>query len=1094
MTAPSQALPSDHERRRSALDPRSSFLVQAPAGSGKTELLIQRYLVLLAQVSAPESVMAITFTRKAAGEMRQRVLEALRSAQENAPSEPHKLETWLLAHAVWERDRELGWELLSSPQRMRIQTIDSLCSWLAGRLPVLGGLGGAMEPSENTEESYQAAAAATIRMLDSDGPLASDARELLLHLENDAVRLAALISSMLKRRDQWLPRVGLSGDVDELRPSLEASLEAAVNYELSLAAKRMPNVEPTPQTLAEWKALAERLLTKADAQPRKKLPAPWTGMTLPAGFAAALARIPRLPEPRYEEHAWRVLAAALRLLRHAVAELRLQFQARGEVDFIEQSLAALRALGGETNPTDLSLALGERIEHLLIDEMQDTSVTHMELIRRLTAGWSGLNEEPPRTLFLVGDPMQSIYLFREAEVANFLDLRHNGLGGITLEPLTLEANFRSSAGIVEWVNTVFPGVLPPIEDAATGAIPYTPAKTTRPSDDARSVRVHPFAKGEDREEAECVGGLVEEALREAGGTVAILARRRADLIHVTEELKRRGIAFRAVDIDPLNARPVVLDLLALARALLHPMDRVSWLAILRAPWCGLTLADLSVLAEGAPQAAIYTLLGARGHLLSADGLRRWRRIAPVIDEALDRARRVRLRALVEETWRAIGGPQFLESSRDAADADAFLALLDDLDEGGEAAFAVLDAEVARLYAGADPAAVGLVQVMTIHKSKGLEFDTVIVPGLGKARRPPETELIRLVRLPLHGAEHVLMAAVAPTGQREEAGSYLANYRSEREKNESRRLLYVAATRAKRRLHLLGHIEYNERKGEWKPPHAGSLLHALWDTVQHEFAGLPVPAPAQSAVAGAYPGLRRFEAGWQTPKPEPALSWRAEASVEIQRERHSYKWVGDTLRHAGVVVHDWLVRIAHEGVGLWDETRIAGRAGLMRAQLATLGVPPEELDGALERVQSALARTLASERGRWLLARHEDDRREFALSAVAGGRISNYRVDCTFVDEGGERWIVDFKTSSHEGGGLDEFLDEEQRRYREQLERYAHIVAPGEPVRLGLFFPLLGEWREWAAPQSDVPRLAGTRPAGTLGPAPPGSAPLVRKAT
>ncbi|MEP7364004.1 MAG: UvrD-helicase domain-containing protein [Acidobacteriota bacterium] len=1061
MTAPSFALPPDHEQRRRALGPRASFLVQAPAGSGKTELLIQRYLVLLAHVNTPESVFAITFTRKAAGEMRARVLEALRSAQENAPAEAHKLETWKLARAVWERDQQLHWELLASPQRMRIQTIDSLCAWLAGRLPVLGGLGGNIEPSENPEEAYQAAAAAAIRMLDSDGPLAADIRELLLHLENDASRLAALISSMLKRRDQWLPRVGLSGDVDELRPVLEASLKAAVDYELSIVAKCMPSVEPAPQTLAAWKELAARLLTQKD-EPRKKLPAPWTGIELPRGFVAALRRIPRLPEPRYEDHAWRVLAAALRVLRHAVGELKLQFQARGEVDFIEQSLAALRALGDEHHPTDLALVMGERIEHLLIDEMQDTSVTHLELIRRLTAGWPGVHEEQPRTLFLVGDPMQSIYLFREAEVANFLDLRNNGLDELALESLTLEANFRSAAGIVDWVNETFPGVLPPVEDAATGAIPYTPAQATRPAEDPCAVHVHAFAKGEDKREAERVADLVDAA--QHNGSVAILARRRADLLFITEELKCRRIAFRAVDIDPLGARPAVLDLLSLTRALLHPMDRVSWLAVLRAPWCGLTLDDLSALAEGSPQEAIYNLLASRGHLMSADGQQRWDRIATFIDDALNRARRVRLRTLVEDAWRALGGPQCLESSRDAADAEAYLGLLDELDEGGEASFVALDAEVARLFAGSDPSAGGGVQVMTIHKSKGLEFDTVIVPGLGKAKRPPEPELIRMVRLPLHGVEHVLMAAVAPTGQKEEAGAYLGGYRFERERNESRRLLYVAATRARRHLHLLGDIEYNERKGEWKHPRAGSLLHALWDTVQGDFANLPVPAAHAEPVSHSYPQLRRVAAGWQTPPVEAPIRWREDDGVETMVERHSYEWVGDTLRHVGVAVHAWLFQIAQEGVESWNEQRVAERAPAMRAQLATLGVPPDEMDDALARVRLALTQTLASQRGRWLLTRHRDDQREYALTAVFGGVVSSYRVDCLFADGDGNRWVIDFKTSTHEGGGLNAFLDEEQRRYQGQLERYARLAFPNEPVRLGLYFPLLGEWREWSASQ------------------------------
>jgi ATP-dependent exoDNAse (exonuclease V) beta subunit len=92
----------------------------------------------------------------------------------------------------------------------------------------------------------------------------------------------------------------------------------------------------------------------------------------------------------------------------------------------------------------------------------------------------------------------------------------------------------------------------------------------------------------------------------------------------------------------------------------------------------------------------------------------------------------------------------------------------------------------------------------------------------------------------------------------------------------------------------------------------------------------------------------------------------------------------------------------------------------------------------------------------------DSRKEFPVSGVVDGEIVNGRVDRTFVDGNGVRWIIDFKTSSHEGASLEEFLDEQQRRYNGQMNRYARIFSKlGNPVRLGLYFPLLDAWREWA---------------------------------
>src|SRR3954468_7903565 len=122
MSAGSAARPpvADAADRERALDPRSSFIVQAPAGSGKTELLIQRVLRLLAGVERPEEILAITFTRKAAAEMRRRVLEALHAARAGVdpPEAPHKRLTFALAKAALARDRERGWRLLENPARL----------------------------------------------------------------------------------------------------------------------------------------------------------------------------------------------------------------------------------------------------------------------------------------------------------------------------------------------------------------------------------------------------------------------------------------------------------------------------------------------------------------------------------------------------------------------------------------------------------------------------------------------------------------------------------------------------------------------------------------------------------------------------------------------------------------------------------------------------------------------------------------------------------------------------------------------------------------------------------------------------------------
>ena len=152
---------ADQATRERALDPSRSFIVQAPAGSGKTGLLIQRYLALLARVGSPEEIVAITFTRKAAAEMRNRVLAALAGADGAAPPTPHERKTWELARAAVAHDRGQGWDLAANPNRMRVQTIDSLCAALTRQMPVLSGFGAQPEILEDAAAATSPASVTT---------------------------------------------------------------------------------------------------------------------------------------------------------------------------------------------------------------------------------------------------------------------------------------------------------------------------------------------------------------------------------------------------------------------------------------------------------------------------------------------------------------------------------------------------------------------------------------------------------------------------------------------------------------------------------------------------------------------------------------------------------------------------------------------------------------------------------------------------------------------------------------------------------------------------------------------------------------------
>lgn len=1061
---------SDQPQRERALDPRHSFIVQAPAGSGKTELLIQRYLALLACVERPEQIAAITFTRKAAAEMRSRVLDAMSFARTQLrPGGGHKARTWDLARAVVERDARLGWRLENARERLRVQTIDALCASLARQMPVVSRFGAPPAIVEKAEALYAEAARNTVAALQDARDRDAEALELLLrHVDNDAFRAEQLLAGMLAKRDQWMPPLARE---EHMREALEAAIGDAVAQAVSHARtlatdERVPGIPPHDDPIA-WMGFANALLVKGGEWRSRPAGEPYAAN---ARLRHALRRIQKLPPARYTDEQWAALGAIRRALLRAAAELLLVFARRGQVDFIELSQAASRSLETEEGPTDLLLALDYRIHHILVDEFQDTSSSQLELLRKLTSGW-----EPGdgRTLFVVGDPMQSIYRFRHAEVALFLAAQRDGIGSVPLEALTLSANFRSQAGVVEWVNATFPAVMAPRDDLASGAVRYAPSEPVHARDGV-GVVYHAFDAGDGQAEAAQVLRLIAEGLEQPardGGkpsTVAVLVRSRTHLESIVAALDAAELRFRAIEIEPLGHRPVVRDLFALTRAIVHLADRTAWLAILRAPWCGLTLDDLHAIAASAQPILWETLVDDFAlHGVSADGLERIVRLREALAPSIGQRRRSTLRAAVETAWLALAGPACVELAADLDDADIYLDFLEENERAGRLEdLGAFEEGVAALFALPDPDASDRLQVMTIHRAKGLEFDTVIVPGLARVTPtddPPLLMWLENVSQDRGAGAGLLLAPINPTGGDDDpAYAFLREIEKEKARHECERLLYVAATRARRRLHLLACLG-REHDGSVKDPPGGSLLARLWPAIGPRFAEcLATPnAAVQPRKAPAIPPsemLRRLARPVAIP-PMPPLAWSMPPQGARERAQIEFSWVGETARRVGSVVHRWLQAMAGDALRGWSVERVNGLAAAIRAELRQAGVAEAELDNAARSVQRALANTLEDPRGRWLLGPHRRAKREHRITAIVDGTPRALVIDRFFEDDEGNAWIVDYKTSAHEGGDLERFLAEEERRYRAQLEQYAGAM-PGRVTRLGLYFPLLRAWREW----------------------------------
>ena len=972
---------ADQTERDRALDPRHSFIVQGPAGSGKTTLLVGRFLKLLSLAQKPEEVLAITFTRKAAAEMRKRVLEKLPNSGE-------------IAH------------------RLRIETIDAFCLSLARQMPVPSQFGVAPGIAGDPQPLYREAA---WRAASAFGNPA--VARLLAHLDNNVGTAVDLLAGMLAKRDQWLRKTG--------RAPTRQALELAFASERNRLLRKAQELDA--RAAVEF---AESVLTKKGEWRKRSKEA--QALCANELLRRALTALLMLPAEKYSEPQWEALEAMLALLPLAAAELKLVFAARGEADFTEVAQGALRALGSVEDPSDLLLSLDARINHVLVDEFQDTSISQWELLDRLTAGWEGGGnpDGDGRTLFVVGDPMQSIYRFREAEVGLFLRARREGLPNVKLEPLALTTNFRSQAGIVDWVNSSFSRILPAAEDETSGAVPYSASSSSHAALPGEAVTWHA-----------CLDSVLEaqkiiELIQASQDNCALLVRNRSALAEIVPALKAAGIRFRAIEIDKLGEKQVVQDLFALTRALTHLADRVAWLAILRAPWVGFTLKEFTENFESKDSQTIWELIQ------DVPALDRFRSVlAPALADRL----RGTLRERVEGAWLALGGPACVAGAEDLEDAETYLCALEALEAAGEGDFARLAELLDELYAPPDPAAGEAdLQIMTIHKAKGLEFGTVILPGLERPPGKGDAPLMRWKELP---NKSLLLAPIKETGSDDEpAYDYLKKLDREAEDTEAARLLYVAATRAKHRLHLLACPK------KTMPPKR-SLLACAWPVAENVFADV---SPPQETLSSETPRtfvpflLKRLPAGWRPPAPPPAVAWTPppEGREGMQIE---FSWAGESARHVGTVVHAWLQRIAAAELKGWDAKRVESLRAAFERDLHRRGV--QSPGPAAELVVAALKNAIADERGRWLLGPHPVALNEHRLRS----RGRSFRIDRYLEDAKGGKWVVDYKTSGHKGGGIDAFLDAERERYAAQLDGYAEAVGG---ARRGLYFALLRGWREW----------------------------------
>ncbi|MGA8042798.1 MAG: 3'-5' exonuclease, partial [Terracidiphilus sp.] len=841
--------------------------------------------------------------------------------------------------------------------------------------------------------------------------------------------------------------------------------------------------------------------------------------------------------------------ACFTVLSHAAAELHVVFAEAGAMDFVEVAQIAQSVLeDADGFPTEAAQALADGIHHLLVDEFQDTSRRQHRLLASLAAAWSDAER---RTLFVVGDPKQSIYFFRDADAELFPRVTLKGLEStsgpiVSLEAVSLTTNFRTDPTLVHEVNRIFEDVFAVPDGSGVMFTPAAPARlrassfgprlglhlefmpragrARTPLQDSEQRNADQLAretalKAQLREIVAVIRGCdARMAQARAAGTpfrIAVLGRTRTVLAQVAGALRAASIPFRAIELEQLKSRPEVLDALALARALHNHQDRVAWLGVLRAPWCGLGLDDLYIIAgtdDERSLRSIPVLLAERIGLLTAEGQVAARRILGMVESFALRRKSMptaTLGTLLEQVWEQLGGP-FCAGRAERANLDLLWQCLDGLPEGAQDLFGTgLDAALESLTALPDPAASSDygVQLMTIHKSKGLEFEVVMVPELQARANGMNRKMLSWLERGLaepDGNGEITEFLVAPLqtkgADRGRAKLWVDRESRKREQQEMRRILYVAATRAREELHLFARPEYKESDGqlELAMPRE-SLLATAWpglrqrieeafDTWKSARAGSrsgsantidTLAAAAESNLflmpsATASTPIRRLPSDFSIqsggiPSPRAPAEDHATGQTELYRRHEG----GQLSRALGTAVHALFEGLAKlRTTKDWPAARaaLALLEGRIVAQSRSAGFAPAQAHSiAQEAMQIALASS-NNPHGQWILGPHAEAFSESAWEGHVQGALRGIRVDRVFlagdaplVEGQSTLWIIDYKTAQFDGPASGQSLQALRTVFAPQLEAYATVLRPiyrDVKLHAGLYYPRMQVFDWW----------------------------------
>jgi ATP-dependent helicase/nuclease subunit A len=832
----------DASARAEASDPTLNVALEASAGTGKTRVLVDRYLRLLEEGSAPRHILAITFTRKAAGEMKTRILEELKQR----PS-------------LWREMRTRLFEI-------HVTTIDAFCLGLLREFPLEAGLDPDVSLLDEVTNDRLKEEALDETLAESRRGRGVDVRFLVARFGEGAIRrgLRELLESRLGREEilrRYVDRVippdtSLKASLRRFSETLRAAFRGTEGIE------RFLESGPGPETAPGFRAVRFALLRGSD--PDRASPADFeeirsyflTGENEPRRRLSPLAPKEGFASPAaYERHREAVLALAPGIARayrqwmrekdfFAVRQIHALYQktaaryaalkrARAGLDFTDVLLEAVELLEKRSEFSQSRFRLESRYHHLLVDEFQDVNEYQWRIIRALVDSWgegSGLVQEAileeqakgsgtgvlrEPTLFLVGDRKQSIYGWRDARVevmdraARHL-LRIRSGGG---RKLTLRHSFRSSGPLLSFLNDLFSEV-PRVSSSLPWSFQYRESDhfpVGRSREPSFGPAVVSLASGEGL--GEVAGIVADEIVRllEEGSIrpkdVAILFRSRSAYRAYEEALLYRGVPAYVYRGLGFFDSPEVMDIQALVRFLAEPASGLRAAELARSRFVGVSDSALMRLSTGSRRrSAVDSPLSRwleRGLVdvdlpLSDADRRAIADAARLVPSLLRWVDRIPAFELLERIVRESDYARWFASDPKAwENLKKVMEMVRRAENRGYLTMSRLADFLASAAADDESRAVleavDAVNLMTIHAAKGLEFDTCFLVNMHQRRRE-DTSLPRIRELPAGEIEVTALGAL-------EVDPEALEKEPNRVEEEEKRLLYVALTRARRRLVL-----------------------------------------------------------------------------------------------------------------------------------------------------------------------------------------------------------------------------------------------------------------------------------------------------